>query len=125
VTVVSSATALETMQETVRFAYDKSDLTASTRAALDSKVVVFQNNPAMAVLVVGHTDARGTSNYNFALGTRRAEAVRDYLVAHGVASNRIILETVGETQPGVAWGTSEGVMARNRRDTFIVLVNEQ
>jgi outer membrane protein OmpA-like peptidoglycan-associated protein len=124
VTVASTATSLETMQETVRFAYDKSDLTADTRAALDSKVLVFRTNPAMRILIVGHTDARGTGEYNLALGTRRAEAVRDYLVAQGVASNRIILQTRGETQP-VAWGGSESGMAQNRRGTFIVLVTEQ
>lgn len=64
---------------------------------------------------------RGTDAYNLALGTRRAEAVRDYLVAQGVASSRIELETRGESQP-IASGTSEGAMAQNRRDAFIILV---
>ncbi|HMA45020.1 MAG TPA: OmpA family protein [Gemmatimonadales bacterium] len=125
VTVGSSAAvtvaALATMQELVHFAYDKSDLTTNSRAALDAKVKVFQANPAMRILIVGHTDDRGTGAYNLALGTRRAEAVRDYLVAQGVASNRIDLETRGETQP-LASGSSEGAMAQNRRDAFLIRV---
>lgn len=121
VTVASSATSLATMRELVHFAYDKSDLTAETREALDDKVNVFRANPAMRILIVGHTDDRGTGDYNLALGTRRAEAVRDYLLAQGVASSRIELETRGETQP-LAAGNSEGAMAQNRRDAFLILV---
>jgi peptidoglycan-associated lipoprotein len=121
VTVASTAASLATMQELVHFAYDKSDLTEDSRAALDGKVKVFQANPAMRILIVGHTDDRGTDAYNLALGTRRAEAVRDYLVAQGVASSRIELETRGETQP-MAAGSSESAMAQNRRDAFRILV---
>jgi peptidoglycan-associated lipoprotein len=105
----------------VHFAYDKSDLTAASREALDDKVNVFRANPAMRILIVGHTDDRGTGAYNLALGTRRAEVVRDYLVAQGVASSRIELETRGETQP-MASGNSEGAMAQNRRDAFLILL---
>lgn len=121
VTVASSAVSLATMQELVHFAYDKSDLTADSRAALDAKVKVFQANPAMRILIVGHTDDRGTGAYNLALGTRRAEAVRDYLVAQGVATSRIELDTRGETQP-IASGSSEDAMAQNRRGAFRILV---
>jgi outer membrane protein OmpA-like peptidoglycan-associated protein len=121
VTVASSAASLATMRELVHFAYDKSDLTAESREALDDKVKVFRANPAMRILIVGHTDDRGTGAYNLALGTRRAEVVRDYLVAQGVASSRIELETRGETQP-LASGNSDGAMAQNRRDAFLILV---
>lgn len=121
VTVASSAASIATMQELVHFAYDKSDLTDVSRAALDGKVRVFQANPAMRILIVGHTDDRGTGAYNLALGTRRAETVRDYLVAQGVASGRIEIETRGETQP-LAAGSSEGAMAQNRRGAFRILV---
>ena len=121
-TVASSAASLATMRELVHFAYDKSDLTDSSRAALGDKVKVFQANPAMRILIVGNTDNRGTGAYNLALGTRRAEAVRDYLVAQGVASSRIQLETRGETQPIVS-GNSAGAMAQNRRDAFLILVD--
>lgn len=121
-TVASSAASLSTMRELVHFAYNKSDLTDSSREALDDKVKVFQANPAMRILIVGNTDSRGTGAYNLALGTRRAEAVRDYLVGKGVATSRIQLETRGETQP-IASGNSEGAMAQNRRDAFLILVD--
>jgi outer membrane protein OmpA-like peptidoglycan-associated protein len=120
-TVASTAASIATMEELVHFAYDKSDLTDSSRAALDSKVKVFQSDPAMRILIVGHTDDRGTGSYNLELGTRRAEAVRAYLVAQGVASSRIELETRGESQP-LASGSSEGAMAQNRRDAFRILL---
>jgi outer membrane protein OmpA-like peptidoglycan-associated protein len=120
-TVASTAASIATMEELVHFAYDKSDLSDSARATLDSKVKVFQSNPAMRILIVGHTDDRGTGSYNLELGTRRAEAVRDYLVAQGVATSRIDLETRGETQP-MASGSSAGAMAQNRRDAFTILL---
>lgn len=122
ITVASSAASLATMRELVHFAYDKSDLTDSSRAALGDKVKVFQANPAMRILIVGNTDNRGTGAYNLALGTRRAQAVKDYLVAQGVASSRIQIETRGETQP-IASGNSAGAMAQNRRDAFLILVD--
>jgi len=121
VTVGSSAASIATMQELVHFAYDKSDLTDTSRATLDGKVRVFQSNPAMRILIVGHTDDRGTGAYNLALGTRRAEAVRDYLVAQGVATSRIELETRGETQP-MTGGDTESAWADNRRGAFRILV---
>jgi len=121
VTVASSAASLATMQELVHFAYDQSALTEDSREALNSKVSVFRANPAMRILIVGHTDSRGTGAYNLALGTRRAEAVRDYLVAQGVSSSRIELDTRGKTEP-MASGNSEGAMAQNRRDAFVILV---
>ena len=122
VTVASSAASLATMQQLVHFGYDKSDLTNTSHAALDSKVRVFQANPAMRILIVGNTDNRGTGAYNLALGTRRAQSVKDYLVAQGVASNRIQIETRGETQP-IASGNSVEAMAQNRRDAFLILVD--
>lgn len=121
VTVASSALSLATMRERVHFAYDKSDLTADSRTALDSKVKVFLANPAMRIVIVGHTDSRGTETYNLALGTRRAESVRDYLVAQGVTSSRIELQTRGESQP-IALGNSDQAMAQNRRDAFLIVM---
>jgi outer membrane protein OmpA-like peptidoglycan-associated protein len=121
VTVASTAAALATMQALVHFAYDKSDLTAEARTALDDKVKVFNANPAMRIVIVGHTDDRGTAAYNLALGTRRAEAVRDYLVAQGVATSRIELLTRGESHP-LAAGGSDTAMAQNRHDSFRILV---
>ncbi len=121
VTVASSATSLATMREMVHFAYDKSDLTAESRTALDAKVAVFGSNPAMRIVIVGHTDARGPVAYNLALGTRRAEAVKTYLVAAGVDASRIEIETRGEGEPMVS-GTSDHARGLNRRDAFVILL---
>jgi outer membrane protein OmpA-like peptidoglycan-associated protein len=129
VTVVSSAAtrysmdstaSAVTMRQVVHFAYDKSALSDETRSALDDKVRVFQAHPDMRILIVGHTDRRGTGAYNLALGTRRAQAVRDYLVAQGVASNRIEIKTRGEKDQ-IGSGDSEPTMALNRRDAFWIL----
>lgn len=121
VTVASSAASLATMREMVHFAYDKSDLSPEARTALDAKVTVFRTNPAMRIVIVGHTDARGTAAYNLALGTRRAEAVKTYLVAAGVAAGRIEIDTRGEGEP-TASGSSDRAMAQNRRDAFVILL---
>lgn len=121
VTVASSAASLATMRELVHFAYDKSDLTNDSRAALDAKVAVFRTNPAMRIVIVGHTDARGAIAYNLALGTRRAEAVKAYLVAAGVTDSRIEIDTRGEGEP-MASGSSDGAMAQNRRGAFVILL---
>lgn len=121
VTVASSATSLATMRELVHFAYDKSDLTTESRTALDAKVAVFGSNPAMRIVIVGHTDTRGAAAYNLALGTRRAEAVKAYLVAAGVDAGRIEIDTRGEAEPMVS-GASDHARSLNRRDAFMILL---
>ncbi len=119
-----SARANGTMREVVHFAFDQSTLSQETRAALDAKVKVFQAYPDMRILVVGHTDRRGTGTYNLALGTRRAQAVRDYLVTQGIAAGRIDIKTRGEKDQ-IGSGDSEPTMALNRRDAFwIVAVSD-
>ncbi|HWH02804.1 MAG TPA: OmpA family protein [Gemmatimonadales bacterium] len=118
--IADSATANGTMREVVLFGFDQSALSDATRAALDAKVKVFQAHPDMRILIVGHTDRRGTGAYNLALGTRRAQAVRDYLVAQGIASNRIDIKTRGEKDQ-IGSGDSEPTMALNRRDAFWIL----
>jgi len=115
----STASAV-TMRQVVHFAYDQSALSDEARATLDEKVRVFRAHPDMRILIVGHTDRRGTGAYNLALGTRRALAVRDYLVAQGVATSRIDIKTRGEKDQ-LGSGNSEPTMALNRRDAFWIL----
>jgi peptidoglycan-associated lipoprotein len=117
----SSAAALATMQELIHFAYDKSDLTADSKATLDAKVPVFQANPQMRIIIVGNTDMRGTDRYNLGLGFRRASAAKDYLVSKGIDAVRIEVTSEGERKP-IANGTSKSDMAQNRRDEFRLLV---
>ncbi len=119
VTVASSAAALATMGEVVHFGFDESDLTDSARNALDAKVRVLGTNPDMRITIVGHTDALGSAEYNLALGTRRAEAVKAYLVSAGVDATRVTVETRGESEP-MATGISDEARAQNRRGTFVI-----
>jgi outer membrane protein OmpA-like peptidoglycan-associated protein len=112
---------VEVMQAQIQFAFDKSDLTDASRAILNAKLAVFRANPTMSIVMVGYTDVKGTDAYNMALGERRAEAAKQYLVSHGVESNRIILETKGERaqMPNSAGVAGE---AENRRAVFRLLI---
>lgn len=95
------------------FAFDSSAMTDDTRAAVDAHIAVLLTNNAN-VRLEGHTDERGTREYNLALGERRANAVRDYMVANGVPSYRIETISYGEENP-VAFGSGEANWKQNRR----------
>ena len=116
----SSATTA-TMQALIHFAFDKSVITDSARTILDEKLQVFRANPAMTIAIKGYTDVTGTDAYNMALGTRRAQASKDYIVAHGIDENRVIIESKGERQQ---IANSAGVQgeAPNRRAIFQLLI---
>lgn len=95
------------------FEYDSSTLTAEAQRALDAHIAALQGADN-TVRLEGHTDERGTRDYNMALGERRANAVRDYMVVNGVASFRIETVSYGEEQP-IAYGSGESNWAQNRR----------
>ncbi len=117
----SSTTALATMREMIHFATDSALLTDSAKATLDSKIAIFRDNPAMRIVIVGNTDERATDAYNLALGGRRADAAKAYLVSKGVDAVRIEIASRGESQP-IATGTSMDAQAQNRRAEFRLLV---
>lgn len=119
--VPSSASALATMKALIHFDHDKSELTDSAKAILDDKVPVFRANPAMRIVIVGYASEPGSVAYNLALGTRRAEAAKAYLVARGVDPIRIEIATQGEGQLLVE-GPGEWADAENRRGQFRLLV---
>jgi outer membrane protein OmpA-like peptidoglycan-associated protein len=116
-----SAANIATMEARIHFAFDKSDLTDSAKTILDDKVAVFKANPEMTIVMMGFTDVTGTDAYNMALGTRRANAAKAYIVAHGVDASRIIVESEGERRqiPGSAGVAGE---APNRRAVFRLLI---
>jgi peptidoglycan-associated lipoprotein len=118
---VSAAMDLATMREVIHFATDSSLLTDASKATLDSKVGILRANPAMRIVIVGNTDERATDAYNMALGGRRADAAKAYLVSHGIAAMRIDMLSLGESQP-TAVGTSPAAQARNRRAEFRLFV---
>ena len=120
-TAPSSATALATMHEMIHFASDLSILTDSAKATLNSKLEVFRSNPAMRIVIVGNTDERATDAYNLALGSRRADAAKAYLVSRGIDPLRIEVGSRGESKP-IATGTSLDAQAQNRRVEFRLLV---
>lgn len=95
------------------FDYDSSSLGDEARAAIDAHVALMMSGNAN-VRLEGHTDERGTREYNLALGERRANAVRDYMVASGVPSYRIETISYGEENP-VAYGSGESSWSKNRR----------
>lgn len=117
----TSATDMASMESRIHFDYDKSVLTDSARALLDDKVRVFRANPDMTISIVGHTDVAGSDAYNMALGTRRAEAAKAYLVARGISAGRIVISSVGEDQP-VTSATGRAAQAPNRRAAFRIVI---
>ncbi len=95
------------------FDFDSSNLKPAAQAALDAHIALLKTNDR-SVRLDGHTDERGTRDYNMALGERRANAVRDYMVVNGIASYRIETVSYGEEQP-VAYGSGEANWSQNRR----------
>jgi peptidoglycan-associated lipoprotein len=117
----SSAAALATMKEMIYFQNNKAELSDSAKAILRDKVTVFRANPAMRIVITGFASQPGTSEYNMALGTQRADAARAYLVSQGVDPIRIEIATRGEGQL-VVEGPGELADAENRRGQFRLLI---
>jgi peptidoglycan-associated lipoprotein len=98
----------------VLFDFDSYAIRSSERSKLEAVANWMNNNSGKNVAIAGHTDARGTTDYNVALGERRALAVRDYLLGLGVGSSRIITVSYGEERPANP-GDNESAWAANRR----------
>ena len=103
----------------VFFAYDSVELTDQTRTALQKNTDFMKRRASSRILIEGHADSRGTNEYNLALGERRADAVRDYMVSLGVPAERITIVSKGEEQPFCREET-ESCWQQNRRGHFIV-----
>jgi len=95
------------------FDFDSYTLKPQAQAALDAHIALLRTNER-SVRLEGHTDERGTREYNMALGERRANSVRDYMVVNGIPSFRIETVSYGEEQP-VAYGSGEANWSQNRR----------
>jgi peptidoglycan-associated lipoprotein len=102
----------------VYFAYDSFQLTSDSKAALTKHAEWLKANTGKLVQIEGHTDERGTTEYNLALGERRAGAVRDFLAARGVSAGQISTISYGEERPSVS-GESESAWSKNRRAEFV------
>jgi len=98
----------------VNFDFDKATIKPESEPILDEGVAVLSKYPDVNVIVVGHTDSIGSEAYNQKLSERRAEAVRDFLVGHGVSASRLSTEGRGESEPVASNDTKEG-RYQNRR----------
>ncbi|MEQ8968448.1 MAG: peptidoglycan-associated lipoprotein Pal [Azospirillaceae bacterium] len=103
----------------VFFGFDRYDLSAEAQAILDRQAQWLQQYPNLRVTIEGHTDERGTREYNLALGERRANAVSNYLIARGIDPGRIQTVSYGKERPAVV-GSDESAWARNRRAVTII-----
>ncbi len=105
--------------EDVYFEYDKSDLRPEGRTALQKDADFMKKWSSTVVTVEGHCDVRGSSEYNLALGNRRASAAKDYLVSLGIPANRITVISKGKEQP-FCTEDNESCWQQNRRGHFVV-----
>ena len=103
----------------VFFAFDSSIITAKGQSTLDKQVAWLKKNPNVDVVVEGHCDERGTREYNLALGERRAEAVKKYLISSGISSSRIQATSYGKERPAVV-GSNSSAWAENRRGVTVI-----
>ncbi len=101
----------------VFFAYDKSDLSPESRSTLEQNARWLRQYPGAIVVIEGHCDERGTEEYNLALGDRRAQATKEYLVQLGVTAEQMETISLGEERP-FAPGQDEASYSQNRRAHF-------
>jgi peptidoglycan-associated lipoprotein len=102
----------------VQFDFDSSVLTEPARGTLAKAAGFLKQRMSVRVRVEGHADERGTNEYNLALGERRANAVRDYLISLGVAADRLQVLSKGEEEP-FCRESDESCWAQNRRGVFV------
>ena len=104
----------------INFEFDQFILADNAREKLKNNASILSKYPDINILIEGHCDERGTEEYNLALGERRAESARQYLVTLGINASRISTVTYGEEKPldpehnEIAWG-------KNRRDQFVIV----
>ena len=103
----------------VFFGFDSADLSAEARTALEKQAAWMKKFGGVRVVNEGHCDERGTREYNLALGERRANASKDYLVALGINPARIKTISFGKERPA-ALGHNEAAWAQNRRAVTVV-----
>ena len=98
----------------VFFGYDSSDLDSDALELLQDQVAWLKQNSDVSVTIEGHCDERGTREYNLALGEKRAQAVKNYLIGLGINPDRVSTISYGKERPAVV-GSNDGAWAQNRR----------
>lgn len=107
------------LEARVFFDLDQVELRPEARGILDDKVRVLRDAPSVRLRIEGHADERGSTEYNLALGARRASSVLSYLTGFGLAGSRFEVMTLGEERP-LATGGHEGAWEQNRRAEFVI-----
>jgi len=115
----SSATPASSPLKDVYFDFDSYDLRADARAALKANGEWLRSNPSVQVQIEGHCDERGTTEYNLALGSKRAQGVKDYLVTLGAAADRLSTISYGEELP-VCTEHNEDCWQKSRRARLVI-----
>jgi len=113
------AAARTTLESMVFFDYDDSTIRDDAAALLRQKVAILRASPQVQLRIEGHCDERGSTEYNLALGNRRAEAIRQFLTGFGLSENRFEIVSFGEGRP-LAQGSNEQTWSRNRRGQFVI-----
>ncbi len=108
-----------TLEVVVRFDFDEATLTAEAEQLLRTKLPIMRDSVAFRLLLEGHADERGSIEYNLALGGRRAESVRDFLMGLGISADRLTTTSFGEERPLVNRSDAEA-WAQNRRVEFVI-----
>ncbi len=103
----------------VFFAFDSSALSAESRTTIERWAAWLKTYPSNRAIIEGHADERGTREYNLALGERRADSARDYLVSLGINPNRVKIVSFGKERPAVP-GSNENAWAQNRRAVLVL-----
>ena len=103
----------------VFFGYDSSDLDSDALELLQDQVAWLKQNSDVNITIEGHCDERGTREYNLALGEKRAQAVKNYLIGLGINPDRVSTISYGKERPAVV-GSNDGAWAQNRRSVTIV-----
>ena len=115
--------AQSTLEDMVHFDYDESAITAEAEQILRRKIPILRSSPTVRLRLEGHADERGSTEYNLALGSRRAESIRDFLSGFGIAGDRLMTTSFGEERPLVN-STDETSWAQNRRVEFSITGGE-
>ncbi len=104
----------------IYFDYDKYNIRSDAQEIMSQNAKSLTDHPTSTIRIEGNCDERGTEQYNLALGEKRANAARDYLVNYGINGSRITTISYGKERP-VAAGHNEAAWAKNRRDDFVIV----
>lgn len=116
----TAATPASSPLKDIFFDFDRADLRGDARDTLRSNADWLKSNPSTRVEIEGHCDERGTNEYNLALGAKRAQAAKDYLVSLGISGERLSTISYGEEIP-VCQERAENCWRQNRRARFVII----